>query len=176
MKQTLFVSLYIVTKRTCWINLIITVRVHEVLLPPGAFNSQMNNSCTPCVPMSFPWIPLHGFFFNSFCCAEIFLEIPQPRHPPPSKNSWSFPNISPAFWLVSGSKPKITFSDDSQHTTLLVLLQPTDNCLGGQTFRSKVTSYSDFRNFRVWTCNSLCLGRVWGVALMWWLVQDSWRF
>ena len=25
--------------------------VHRVLQPPGAFKSQKNNSCTPCVPM-----------------------------------------------------------------------------------------------------------------------------
>ena len=51
--------------------------------------------------------------------------------------------ISPAFWLVSGSEFRITRSDDSSHTPLL---QTTGNCLGGQTFRSKITSYGDFRN------------------------------
>ena len=63
--------------------------------------------------------------------------------------------ISPAFWLVSGSEFKITRSDDPQH---IPLLQTTDNCLGGQTFRSKVTSYGDFRNGRVWASKQQCLG------------------
>ena len=62
--------------------------------------------------------------------------------------------ISPAFWMVSGSELKITRSDDSQHTALL---QTTGNCLGGQTFRSKVTSYGNFRNGAVWTSDQ-CLG------------------
>ncbi|XP_020631138.1 uncharacterized protein LOC110068108 [Orbicella faveolata] len=62
--------------------------------------------------------------------------------------------IWPAFWLVSGSEFKITRSDDSQHTPLL---QTTVNCLGGQTFRSKVTSYGDFRNGVVWASDQ-CLG------------------
>ena len=62
--------------------------------------------------------------------------------------------ISPAFWLVSGSEFKITRSDDSQYTPLL---QTTGNCLGGQTFRSKVTSYGDFRNGLVWATDQ-CLG------------------
>jgi len=62
--------------------------------------------------------------------------------------------ISPAFWLVSGNEFKITRSDDSQHTPLL---QTTGNCLGGQTFRSKVTSYGDFRNGAVWASDQ-CLG------------------
>ena len=51
--------------------------------------------------------------------------------------------ISPAFWLVSGNAFKITRSDDPQHTALL---QTTGECLGGQTFRVKITSYGDFRN------------------------------
>ena len=62
--------------------------------------------------------------------------------------------ISPAFWLVSGSEFRITRSDDSSHTPLL---QTTGNCLGGQTFRSKITSYGDFRNGKVWSSNR-CLG------------------
>jgi len=62
--------------------------------------------------------------------------------------------MSPAFWAVSGSEFKITRSDDSQHTPLL---QTTGNCLGGQTFRSKVTSYGDFRHGQVWASNQ-CLG------------------
>ena len=62
--------------------------------------------------------------------------------------------MSPAFWAVRGSELKITRSDDSQHTPLL---QTTRNCLGGQTFRSKVTSYGNFRNGAVWASDQ-CLG------------------
>ena len=62
--------------------------------------------------------------------------------------------ISPAFWLVSGREFKITRSDDSSHTPLL---QTTGNCLAGQTFRSKITSYGDFRNGKVWASDQ-CLG------------------
>ena len=62
--------------------------------------------------------------------------------------------ISPAFWLVSGREFKITRSDDPSHTPLL---QTTGNCLAGQTFRSKVTSYGDFRYGKVWASDK-CLG------------------
>ena len=62
--------------------------------------------------------------------------------------------ISPAFWLVSGREFKITRSDDPSHTPLL---QTTGDCLAGQTFRSKITSYGDFRNGKVWASNK-CLG------------------
>ena len=62
--------------------------------------------------------------------------------------------ISPAFWLVTGREFKITRSDDHSHTPLL---QTTGNCLAGQTFRSKITSYGDFRNGKVWASNQ-CLG------------------
>ena len=62
--------------------------------------------------------------------------------------------ISPAFWFVNGTEFKITRSDDSSHTALLYT---TGDCLGGQTFRSKVTSYGDFRNSTVWA-NDKCLG------------------
>ena len=62
--------------------------------------------------------------------------------------------ISPAFWVVSGNEFKITRSDDSHHTPLL---QTTGNCLGGQTFRSKVTSYGDYRNGVAWASDQ-CLG------------------
>ena len=62
--------------------------------------------------------------------------------------------ISPAFWLVSGSGFKITRSDDPSHTPLL---QTTGNCLAGQTFRSKITSYGDFRNGIAWATDQ-CLG------------------
>ena len=62
--------------------------------------------------------------------------------------------ISPAFWLVSGREFKITRSDDSNHTPLL---QTTGNCLAGQTFRSKIASYGNFRNGKVWASDR-CLG------------------
>ena len=62
--------------------------------------------------------------------------------------------ISPAFWLVSGREFKITRSDDPSHTPLL---QTTGNCLAGQTFRSKITSYGDFRNGNIWA-SFQCLG------------------
>ena len=55
--------------------------------------------------------------------------------------------ISPAFWLVSGNGFKITRSDDPQHSALL---QTSGDCLGGQTFRTKITSYGDFRNGEPW--------------------------
>ncbi|XP_022803942.1 uncharacterized protein LOC111341251 [Stylophora pistillata] len=63
--------------------------------------------------------------------------------------------ISPAFWLVSGSEFKITRSDDFGHTPLL---HTTGNCLSGQTFRSKITSYGNFRNGSVWS-DTKCLGK-----------------
>ena len=62
--------------------------------------------------------------------------------------------ISPAFWLARGREFKITRSDDPSHTPLL---QTTRNCLGMQTFRSKITSYGDFRNGKVWSSDR-CLG------------------
>ena len=64
--------------------------------------------------------------------------------------------ISPAFWLVSGNELEITRSDDPQHPALL---QTTGDCLGGQTFRSKITSYGDFRNGNTWLgyhCGGSC--------------------
>ena len=63
--------------------------------------------------------------------------------------------ISPAFWLVNGTEFKITRSDDPSHPALL---QTTGGCLGGQTFRSKMTTYGDFRGGKVWA-NDACLGR-----------------
>ena len=51
--------------------------------------------------------------------------------PDPSVNA---DMISPAFWLASGNDFKITRSDDSSH---MPLLRTKNNCLGGQTFRSK---------------------------------------
>ena len=64
--------------------------------------------------------------------------------------------ISPAFWLVTGNEFKITRSDDPQNTALL---QTSGDCLGGQTFRSKITSYGDFSNGNTWElAGSSCLG------------------
>ena len=62
--------------------------------------------------------------------------------------------ISSAFWLVSGEEFKITRSDDPSHTPLL---QTTGKCLAGQTFRSKIRSYGDFRNGSAWAFDK-CLG------------------
>ena len=59
--------------------------------------------------------------------------------------------ISPALWLVNGTEFKITRSDDPSHTALL---HTTGGCLGGQTFRSKVTSYGDFRTCKVWATDA----------------------
>ncbi|XP_067048633.1 uncharacterized protein [Acropora muricata] len=55
--------------------------------------------------------------------------------------------LSPAFWLVSGHEFKITRSDDPQHTALL---RTSGDCLGGQTFRAKITSYGRFTNAQSW--------------------------
>ena len=63
--------------------------------------------------------------------------------------------ISPAFWLVKGREFKITRSDDPSHTPLL---QTTGNCLGGQTFRSKITNYGNFRNAGTSWSLYRCLG------------------
>ena len=75
--------------------------------------------------------------------------IGQPTDPSSNRDM-----ISPAFWLVSGHKFKITRSDDSQHTALL---ETIGDCLDGQTFRSKITSYGNFRNGAIWASNK-CLG------------------
>ena len=63
--------------------------------------------------------------------------------------------ISPAFWLISGKEFKFTRSDDPSHTPLL---QTSGYCLAGQTFRSKITSYGDFRNGKVWASDQ-CLAK-----------------
>ncbi|CAB4030065.1 Hypothetical predicted protein, partial [Paramuricea clavata] len=62
--------------------------------------------------------------------------------------------ISAAFWETKGHEIKITRSDDHTHTALL---QTTSNCLQGGTFRSKITSYGNFRNGAVWASDQ-CLG------------------
>ncbi|XP_028410746.1 uncharacterized protein LOC114533433 [Dendronephthya gigantea] len=63
--------------------------------------------------------------------------------------------IARGFWITKGKEIKITRSDDCSNTALL---QTTSNCLQGQTFRSKITSYGNFRNHKVWASNK-CLGR-----------------
>ena len=68
--------------------------------------------------------------------------------------SYNADMIAPAFWTVGGNELKITRSNDRQHTALL---QTTGNCLGGRTFRSKITAFGNFRNGAVWTSNQ-CLG------------------
>ncbi|XP_068735801.1 uncharacterized protein [Montipora capricornis] len=55
--------------------------------------------------------------------------------------------ISPAFWLVSGKEFKITRSDDPHH---VALLRTTGDCLGGETFRAKITSYGTFTDESSW--------------------------
>ena len=55
--------------------------------------------------------------------------------------------ISPAFGSVSGHDFKITGSDDPQHTALLCT---KDDCLGGQSFRAKISSYGNFRSAKSW--------------------------
>ena len=62
--------------------------------------------------------------------------------------------ISPAFWMVKGSEFMITRSNDS---SLTPLLQTSGDCLAGQTFRTKITSYGGFRNGKVWSSDR-CLG------------------
>ncbi|XP_044171443.1 uncharacterized protein LOC114949387 [Acropora millepora] len=62
--------------------------------------------------------------------------------------------LSLAFLLVGGREFKITRIDDPEHTALL---PTTGDCLGGQTFRAKITSYGNFRDGRVWASND-CQG------------------
>ena len=62
--------------------------------------------------------------------------------------------ISEAFWTTLANEIKITRSDDSKHTALL---ETTNNCLQGNTFRQFITSFGNFRNRAVWASNR-CLG------------------
>ncbi|XP_015762656.1 PREDICTED: uncharacterized protein LOC107341708 [Acropora digitifera] len=80
----------------------------------------------------------------------------------PSVNADMLP---PAFWLVRGRKFKIMRSDDPQHTALL---QTIGDCLGGQTFRAKITSYGDFRYGTVWVENVKISTPVWSS----WIVSE----
>ena len=63
--------------------------------------------------------------------------------------------LSEAFWRIPGKEIKITRSDDPTHTALL---QTTNGCLKGKTFRKFITSFGNFRNGAVWSSNE-CLGR-----------------
>lgn len=67
-----------------------------------------------------------------------------------TSTSQNYDMISPAFWLVQGNYIKITRSDDSSNTALLY----TSSCTGGNTFRSFITGYGNFRNGRVWNSNN----------------------
>ena len=57
----------------------------------------------------------------------------------PSANS---DMINEGFGTINGSDFKITRSNDSRHQALLTT---KSNCLGGNTFRMKITSYGNFR-------------------------------
>ena len=64
--------------------------------------------------------------------------------------------ISEAFWRTSANEIKITRSDDPTHTALL---ETTNNCLKGNTFRRFITSFGNFRYGYVWAsdkCLSSC--------------------
>ncbi|XP_046861434.1 uncharacterized protein LOC124454700 [Xenia sp. Carnegie-2017] len=62
--------------------------------------------------------------------------------------------ISEAFWNLKGKEFKLSRSDDVNHEALL---QTTSNCLQGESFRSKLTSYGNWRNGKVWNSNA-CRG------------------
>ena len=68
--------------------------------------------------------------------------------------SYNADMIAPAFWTVGGNELKITRSNDRQH---IALLQTIRNCLGGRTFRSKITAFGNFRKGAIWASNR-CLG------------------
>lgn len=63
--------------------------------------------------------------------------------------------VSEGFWRVTGDEFKITRSDD---TSDVALLQTTSNCLRGQTFRQKITSYGNFTGTAVWANSTQCQG------------------
>ena len=70
-------------------------------------------------------------------------------------NSSNEDMISEAFWKAQASEIKITRSDDPTHTALL---ETTNNCLNGLTFRQFITSLGNFRNQAIWA-NDKCLGK-----------------
>ena len=57
--------------------------------------------------------------------------------------------FTPAFATVIGSELKITRSDKGDG----FLLKTTNNCLDGQSFRTKITKYGNFQNGAVWGSN-----------------------
>ena len=67
-----------------------------------------------------------------------------------TSTSNNYDMISPAFWLVQGSYIKVSRSDDSSNTGLLV----TTSCTGGRTFRSFITSFGNFRSGTTWNSNA----------------------
>ena len=67
-----------------------------------------------------------------------------------TSTSNNYDMISPAFWLVQGSYIKVSRSDDSSNTGLLV----TSSCTGGRTFRSFITSFGNFRSGTTWNSNA----------------------
>ena len=67
-----------------------------------------------------------------------------------TSTSNNYDMISPAFWLVQGSYIKVSRSDDSSNTGLLV----TIGCAGGRTFRSFITSFGNFRYSTIWNNNA----------------------
>jgi hypothetical protein len=58
--------------------------------------------------------------------------------------------ISLAFWKVVAKELKLTRSDKGDG----FLLRTKDNCLDGQTFRAKITSYGNYQNGVVWGSES----------------------
>ena len=72
----------------------------------------------------------------------------------PTSTSSNYDMISEAFWRVKGSEIKITRSDDSSNTALLLT---HSNCLGANTFRGFLSSYGKFSHSNVWS-DDRCLG------------------
>lgn len=67
-----------------------------------------------------------------------------------TSTSNNYDMISPAFWLVQGYYIKVSRSDDSSNTGLLV----TSSCTGGRTFRRFITSFGNFRSGTTWNSNA----------------------
>ena len=67
-----------------------------------------------------------------------------------TSTSNNYDMISPAFWLVQGSYIKVSRSDDSSNTGLLV----TSSCTGRRTFRSFITGFGNFRYSTTWNSNA----------------------
>ncbi|MEM7153132.1 MAG: fibrinogen-like YCDxxxxGGGW domain-containing protein [Myxococcota bacterium] len=60
--------------------------------------------------------------------------------------------LSAAFWSVPADEFKLSRTDNPDDG---FLLQTTDDCLGGGTFREHITSFGDFQNGAVWGQNSV---------------------